>query len=181
MAQFLVCPISEDNRILSPAVGYFAPDTMHLQPPAGCRCIGVIHRLNDTILLCVDTTADCSIAISPNTWLMVGDMIGEIGAAAETSQAHQSGFSHEIVSPSDGFLIFECSDGKPMVERGAVLHPGSVVAVIELMKIRMDVLYDGPDGARFGGYIGHSQRPVRRGEIIARTDWDELQQNRSFE
>ena len=170
MAQFLICPISEDNRILSPAVGYFSPDTMHLQPPAGCRCIGVIHRLNKTILLCVETAGDCSITISPNTWLMVGDCIGEIGTSAASSHEHPNGFSHEIVSPSDGFLIFELSDGKPMVEIGAVLHPGSVVAVIELMKIRMDVLYDGPDGARFVGYTGQSSRPVRRGETIASAD-----------
>ena len=171
MPHHLICPISHDNRILSPAVGYFGTHTMHLQPPAGCRCIGVLRRLNDTILLCVDTTADLHIHISPNTWLMVGDTIGEIGRPEPSSPSLSYEGIQEIVSPTDGFLIYELSDSKPMIAPDTVLHPGMAVAVIEMMKIRMDVLFDGPDGARFVNYIGQSSRPVHRGDAVARIDF----------
>ena len=80
---------------------------------------------------------------------MVGDTIGEIGRPEPSSPSLSYEGIREIVSPTDGFLIYELSDGKPMIAPDTVLHPGMAVAVIEMMKIRMDVLFDGPDGARF--------------------------------
>ncbi len=140
----------------------------HLQPPDNCRCIGCIQRLNDILPLCIENRAQCHIAIQPNTWLMVGDIIGTI---AETPDALDSlPNADTILSPSDGFLICHQPDGNPMVMPDSTLHPGAVIAIIELMKIRMDVVYEGPNDARFAGYIGTSPRPVHRGDPIARID-----------
>ena len=172
----MICPISENDEILSPAVGTFD------RPPLAddTHCIGVIRRLGEIIPLCIENTEDYLITIKPRTWLMAGDVIGTIknpknllkkqsdtDKIADTSKNSDCRAEHTISAPSDGFVIFTAPDGHPFVSANQIVQPGTVVAVLELMKIRMDIQYDGTAPATFVRYCGSSNRAVRNGEVIA--------------
>ncbi|MBR4985309.1 MAG: hypothetical protein IKY83_06195 [Proteobacteria bacterium] len=69
-------------------------------------------------------------------------------------------------SPSDGFVLLSEADGKPFKKPGDRLCAGDIVAVIELMKVRIEVVYDGAEAAVFERYACDHRRGIRRGDPL---------------
>ena len=164
----LHCIISPEQKICSPGVGYFKPSLTLL--PDGEVCIGILVRLETPSMLCVPGARPVRPS-GENRWVMVGDVIAEF--ESESTVIHDKHDpvdtkNHQTIqSPTDGFVYFHDETGQPYIASGARLSPGDVIAVIEWMKIRMDIEFSGPEGAVFETYCGRDGRPVRRGDAIA--------------
>ncbi len=74
----------------------------------------------------------------------------------------------EITAPCDGFLQTVRSDGSPLFCKGAFVEPGQTIAVIELMKLGVDVIYKGKQTAKFVSYT--SSTTVKCGECVAKVE-----------
>lgn len=127
-----------------------------------------MHRLDEKIEIVVDAQETIHLTVSDGQWLMVGDEIGELSTSQTVTAAEKEENVEEIQAPLDGFVHFSDETGELYVHPGTILHPGDVVAVLEWMKVRMEIEYNGSQGAEFEGYFGCDNRAVRRGEIIGR-------------
>lgn len=173
MPEFIQCHINENHVFLSPVVGTFYRKKLQAHIPQNQLYIGFVKRLDQIILLTIDKSV-CSehsvrYDIPDGTWLNVGDIIGHIDLSIkpEVSDSILPSDNLVIVSPADGFIIQNDLSGKPFKTTGDTLHPGDIIAIVEFMKVRIELSFDGPDNCTFIHYTGHSQRPVKRGESIA--------------
>ncbi len=71
--------------------------------------------------------------------------------------------TNQVIAPCDGFLK-TAPDGQPLFVHGDLVRPGDVVAVIELMKLGVDVVYQGNDVVTFNRYT--EKNTVKRGDWI---------------
>ena len=157
--------------IVSPGVGIFLPYSPVRLPNGQCR-IGTLIRLGETIPVVVsDFDGRVEYLVSPGTPVCAGTpvarRIAAVNSVPDAGMPSADTPHATIVSPADGFLTC-CDDaGIPFVKAGTVLTPGAIVAVVEFMKIRMDIAYDGPESAVFLHYTDETRRSVRRGEPVA--------------
>ncbi len=161
----LICPV-ESGKVLSPCAGRFI-SSVHGFEPVRNR-IGFVYRLDEKIEIVVEARESVHLTVSDGQWLMVGDELGalrDIQIGAETEKEEKV---EEIQAPLDGFVHFSDENGELYVHPGAILHPGDIVAVLEWMKVRMEIEYNGSQEAEFEGYFGCDNRAVRRGEVIGR-------------
>ena len=157
--QDLACVPTPDG-FLSPGVGVF------VRRGAGDGCLGSLVRLGRSLRLTVPPGTPAEPCLPDGTRVMAGDRIATLRATTECPQT-RTDTGHFIVAPADGYLV--CSDdaGRPLLHPGDELHPGTIVAFVEFMKIRMEIAFCGPDGATFLRYAGTDRRSVRRGDAIA--------------
>ena len=157
----LDCPVTGD-AVESPGVGVF----LHGCSPemAGERCIGTLLRLGERCALMVPPGVQCRVCMPNGARVMAGDRIAQ---RISTQDAHEmpKTAARTLTAPCDGFLLL-CNDaGKPLLLPGSEVSSGTVVAFLELMKIRMEITAEQP--GTFVRYVGKDRSPVRRGEIIA--------------
>ncbi len=69
-----------------------------------------------------------------------------------------------ITAPCDGFLRIQNASGKPLRSPGEIIHSGDVLAVIEVMKLGVDILYENQSEAEFLSY--EAENTVRQGEVV---------------
>ena len=155
-----------DGLILTPAVGRFVPSEAACQD---AQIIGFLLRLQEKIPIAVaDFRGSIDYLVAPGAWLEAGTPIARIRASSKNKvNKPESHATIAIVSPADGFLCCANEDGTAFKQIGQKLHPGDCIAILEFMKIRMDIRYDGPDGLLFAGYKTHMRQSVKKNECIA--------------
>lgn len=135
---------------------------------AGCQSgsLGVLERLHERFDLTVPPNLHYRVIVANGASLMVGDVMAEI-CEISTSTPKTTAFAHAICAPADGYISFCDASGAPLKSAGDILHHGDIVAFLEFMKIRMEIVYSGEEDAIFGHYCGPDRRAVQCGEIIA--------------
>ena len=160
----LECIIDRENHLVhSPGVGVFVAEAETAQSAAAQLIIGTLFRLGVPLKLCIPAQIQNFCCEIPNgAFVQTGDILGRY----ETQLLPVAAEKHDTISaPADGFIQFE-SGGRLFLQPGDIIHPGDIVAVIEFMKIRMDVAFDGDQDVEFVRYLGCSPRAVRRGEAF---------------
>lgn len=160
----LWCVIA-DSKLESPGVGLFLDNASTGLLPARAQCIGTLFRLGEYIQLLAPDHIHIRRVISSGTHLMAGDVIAEIVTAEAPSLREQTSLT--LSAPADGFIAFSDAAGRPIKNPGDMIHPGDIIAFLEFMKIRMEIVYSGNADVVFDHYCGPDHRAVRSGEIIA--------------
>ena len=146
-----------DDKILSPGVGTFLSDNH-----AGS--VGILKRLHLSWSLSLPPDCTCMNIVVPNgAFVMFGDVIGDLNVSSKNVQTADA---LKLYAPLDGFISFDDGTGNPLKKQGDILHSGEIVAILELMKIRMEITFDGADGCKFIGYSCSNHAAIRRGEPI---------------
>ena len=158
-----------DSKIFySPGVGRFWPFPNRRHTNEGFL-IGYLIRLNEKFPIVIpDLNGRIEYLVDPGTFVHAGTPIARLCDVVNTSvPSNDSSMTQWIVSPTDGFLTCTDETGIPLKKNGDTLHKGDMIAVLEFMKIRMDILYDGPNNASFDHYQGELHRSIKKGECIA--------------
>ncbi len=154
-----------DGTVESPGVGrYFYESSCSAEE----TLIGCLERLGRRYALVISGRCMFVPDLLDGAACEYGDRIGHIIEAAECGhqpEAHAQKVAH-YPAPTDGFVTILDSRGEPFKRPGDTLAPGDIVAVIELMKVRIDVLYDGPDKAVFVSYECTDRRGIKRGASL---------------
>ncbi|MBO4351715.1 MAG: hypothetical protein J6A01_12350 [Proteobacteria bacterium] len=157
-----------DSKIIySPGVGRFWPSSNCSDADGGIR-IGYLIRLNEKLPIVIPSFHGHLeyLAVS-GAFVHTGTPIAQLSNVDNTSvPSNHDGTNLSIVSPADGFLTCTDETGIPLKKNGEILKPGEIIAILEFMKIRMDILYDGPNDAMFDHYEGDLHRSVKKGECI---------------
>lgn len=156
------CPLI-NNAAVSPAVGIFWRAVPEFSD--NVQHLGTIHRLGETLIL----TAPIDVALGKiipddGSFVMVGDIIADCTSIQAKNDSDN--LTHVVKSPSDGFISAVDDNGKPFAEPGTRLKHGQIIAVLELMKIRMDIIFDGPDNAVFVKYLCPEKSTVQKNDNI---------------
>ena len=160
--------IRESNIIISPGVGRFWPSSDH-RHNNGDYLVGYLHRLDEKIpILIPNLHGSLEYLVEPGALVSAGLPIAKLTDSRETPLTSIPNEAvHRIVSPADGFLTCLNDVGMPFKKKGDSLKHGDIIAILEFMKIRMEILYDGTDGAMFDHYEGTPHRSIKKGECIA--------------
>ncbi len=160
--KFIQCPLV-NNSIISPAVGIFCCAIPKFSDNA--QSLGTIRQLGQTLILTVPNDIVCgNIVPQDGDFIMAGDIIAEYGNTRQNNTS--SNIPNIFKSPSDGFISTVDASGIPFAEPGARLKTGQIIAIIELMKIRMDITFDGPDNAVFLNYLCPQKSTIRKNDGI---------------
>ena len=157
----LECIIDRENHLVrSPGVGVFVSET-ETGHTATQLIIGILLRLEVPVRLCIPLQIEDFCCEIPNgAFVQAGDILGRYETQHSPAVVEQNDV---MTAPADGFIRFD-TEGRFFLQPGDIIHPGDIVAVIELMKIRMDVAFDGDQEVEFVRYLGCSPRAVRCGE-----------------
>lgn len=169
-ASVLTCHVQPDGRILSPAVGRFYP----ISAPFGMskQAIGILERLGKRYQLIVPQPLTSMVPVLPSgTFVAVGDVIAQMNTQICGTQTEniQPSIPQDIsiLAPASGFLILKDENGMPYQAEGKRIQCGDVIAILEFMKIRMEITYDGPEPAVFEHYLKPHQSSVEKSQTIA--------------
>lgn len=168
MNRSMLCPVLPSGEVLSPATGTFHPNPLESAKNQDSFVLGHLQRLNVSLPLVIsaqDSGTSIEFAVSDGTWLNVGDTLARIHRGHSPENAEKQHDSC-ICAPSDGFLVYCDSGGKPYRNTGDLLNPGDLIATLEFMKIRMDIVFDGPQGSIFKSYAQPSHSAIRCGDVI---------------
>jgi hypothetical protein len=169
-ASVLTCHVQPDGRILSPAVGRFYP----ISAPFGMskQAIGILERLGKRYQLIVPQSLTSMVPVlSSGTFVVVGDVIAQMNTQICRRQPENiqpsTHHSISILAPASGFLILKDENGMPFQSEGKHIQYGDMIAILEFMKIRMEITYDGPEPAVFEHYLKLHQSSVEKSQTIA--------------
>ena len=167
MKNILLCHVTSDGQVLSPAVGCFFRCSRAVTQG---YALGTLERLQKRYTLVVPQEfAGATPTLPSGTFVDVGDVIAH-RAQADSSpnlQKMPEQTLHVIRAPASGFLIWHDDTGKPYQKPGDKLTRGDIIAVLEFMKIRMEIAFDGNEPAVFEAYSVSHQTSVETGQIIA--------------
>lgn len=152
-----------DGSIESPGVGRFYSARVCLP---GETCIGVFERFGRRFALVLPGGIEFDLEVSDGALCQFGDRLGHIRMGAAGGGGESAVLAQDIIyyaSPADGFVTLGDGRGEPFKRPGDVLSVGDLVAVISLMKVRIDVIYDGPEQAVFERYECADRRGIKRG------------------
>ncbi|MBQ9818199.1 MAG: hypothetical protein IJM59_12155 [Proteobacteria bacterium] len=160
----LACIIDREHHLVrSPGVGVFVSESSGGQSAASLIVIGTLMRLDVPWRLCIPShIEDFCCETANGAFVQAGDILGRYETQLLPVSAENC---DTMCAPADGFIRFDAG-GNVFLHPGDIIHPGDIVAVIELMKIRMDVAFDGDQDVEFVRYTDCSPRAVRRGESI---------------
>ena len=140
--------------------------------PDDLYCIGIIININQKIPLVISQNDIHGSEVEPivldGAWIEAGTAVAQIKSKTGTPHAAVDHNKYsEITAPADGFLIQTDINDMPIQKTENRLRHGDLIAIIEFMKIRIELTFAGPDNSIFKGYTGSSQRPVKSGDLIA--------------
>lgn len=166
--QTLLCSMTSDGRILSPAVGVF----FHSSNKAMTHntVIGILERLGKLHTLILERAVQTvNIVIPSGTPVVVGDVIAQVDEDITIIPCdhHSSSEYEQISAPAAGFVMIHDHNGRPLKSTGDKIVKGDIVAILEFMKIRMEIAYHGYEPAVFDKYLIHHQSAVQHGQIVA--------------
>ena len=154
----------------SPVVGTFVPCMSEPDLNQGAiGCIRHFGRLYSLIVPVREGRIRC--LLSQEMPVDYGTPIAVVQAVVENADTCQSASSvHEevslfhILAPCDGFLRTHDVSGRPIRTHGELIAHGTLLAIIEVMKLGIDILYEGDDCAEFVSY--NACATVKKGETI---------------
>ncbi len=97
---------------------------------------------------------------------MVGDCLGYLSEASLPCPVRETAHC-AIQTPSDGFVTWIAPSGHPYKTPGDTVLPGETIAVLEFMKIRLEIAYQGTHPVIFERYCVPSSCAVLANDVIA--------------
>jgi len=152
----------------SPCVGTFKPE---INPCGTMVSIGRIRQMGRTYEVVLPSNLQNVVLLFSDTRSVeYGTPLAKCVQAENKilDQDQKSESFIDIVAPCDGFLQTTRSDGTPLFCKGDIVEPGSTIAVIELMKLGVDVIYNGNTKVRFVEYT--SSVTVKCGACVAKVE-----------
>lgn len=158
------CPC-DNLKILSPCVGAFYP----AQDPSPSH-IGILRQLSTSITLTCSPVPNAVLKplLNAPSLIQAGTAVAQwFPSSAPTPTDRPQPEILSILSPADGFISFCDSRRNPLCSPGDKLVRGSPIAILEFMKIRIEINFPHPAPAIFHQYIQTTPRAVKKGEPIA--------------
>lgn len=166
----------EAGVIKSPVVGRLVRLEFDSNDSALPALVGEVEQLGRLVALVTTEHLGCvTLKCTPPCEVFVGTALAEIGrdvgkvsekqpiALTATDKAEL-----KIEAPSDGYLIFTDASGSPYFKPGDRVQAKQVLALIELMKLRVAIRHEGSVEMRFVSYDAQSHQAIRKGESICR-------------
>ena len=159
--------ILHSEIIYSPGVGQFLLASRKTLATGQC-CIGYLRRLNEIIPITIpENHRDFEYLVKTGQIVSFGTPLVRLLDNPIVQNSDSNALNTiAIVAPADGFLTCTNDFGMPIRETDMPIRNGDVIAILEFMKIRMDITYDGTD-AIFLRYVNVDHRGVKKGETIA--------------
>jgi biotin carboxyl carrier protein len=149
----------DGEYLCSPMVGYFEP----LADAQTGGCLGMITRRGVVYRIMGEDVAE--IIIREGKEVAYGEPLARVGERGCTCEEGLAFVPTDVITaPCDGYMSVKNSGGVPYFQSGDVVHPGDVVAVIEVMKLGIDVTFSGEAEVIFDRYC--EQNLVRRGDVV---------------
>ena len=150
-----------DGAWCSPIVGRFTPNLHH----DGVSFLGSISRLARVYdIVLPEMNHSLTLLCTQPQFVEFGS---RLAVASQPDQAWHVNKSdrYDILAPCAGFLRTTHADGLPICSHGQRVHPGDIVAVIEVMKLGVDVIYNGSEDACFIEYA--TKHAVAQNDLVA--------------
>lgn len=165
MIPTLPCQVLKSGEILSPGVGVFVSQTAYAT--ASGTAIGTLERLGKRFLLMVPQgNGIIRMAIASGSLVMAGDCLAQMTEDALVSPTLCADRC-TIQTPSDGFISWIAPSGQPYKSPGDTVLLGDTIAVLEFMKIRLEIAYQGSSSVIFERYCVPSSSAVLANDVIA--------------
>lgn len=166
----------ESGSVLSPVVGRLLSldvDNVDERLPA---LIGEVEQLGRRIVLVTSQRlGNVEVKCTPPCDIFVGTCLAKVSADNGADAEMPSPFSASsnestltMTAPSDGYLIFTDDAGRPYFKPGDRVERKQNLALLELMKLRIAICYEGSASMRFLAYDAVSHQPIRKGQSICR-------------
>lgn len=166
----------ESGSVLSPVVGRLLSldvDNVDERLPA---IIGEVEQLGRRIALVTSQRlGNVKVMCTPPCDIFVGTCLAQVSTANGADDEMPSPFSASmdestlsITAPSDGYLIYTDDAGRPYFKPGDRVESQQNLALLELMKLRIAICYEGSVTMRFLAYDAVSHQPIRKGQSICR-------------
>ena len=153
----------------SPVVGTFVPcmsETALNQRVIGC--IRHFGRLYSLIIPGCEGRIRCLLVhetpVDYGTPVAVQENVENVDACQSASSRHEDVSQFHVLAPCDGFLRTHDVSGRPIRAQGELVSHGMLLAIIEVMKLGIDILYEGDACAEFVAY--RACATVKKGDVI---------------
>ena len=147
----------------SPVVGRFYPASINTHQNQ--TVIGRICHFGHTYDLIIPNHTRVRVIHDGETSVEYGTPVAVPCEDVSSSQTETP--SEEVISitaPCDGYLRVLNASGAPLRTHGDIIHYGDILAVIEVMKLGIDILYDRQEDAVFLNY--QASHTVRQGDVV---------------